>query len=115
MSGLQKQVEQAIIETLQDPDGAGSDCWAEVVDDTWMEVRGNIDIPHLASHVLGALGQGLDYEYASRYIPHFEDPDFYFQSKWGSYAEALENQKLANDGHTFIYRRLKTGMEEQVG
>lgn len=54
-SGLQETVEKAIRETLQDRDGAGSDCWADVVDSTWMEVRGYIDIPHLASDVIRAI------------------------------------------------------------
>ena len=55
MDGLQKKVEQAIIETLQASDGAGSDCYAEVMYDGWMEVRGYVDIPHLASDVIRAI------------------------------------------------------------
>jgi len=54
MSDLQKKVEDAIRATLKDPEGAGSDL--QVADDgpgdQWLYVEGNLDVQHLASHVI---------------------------------------------------------------
>jgi hypothetical protein len=63
---LQEKLEAAIRETLNDPEGAGSDL--SFIDDIgpgdeWLFVEGNLDIRHLASHVIDTLGLG-EYEYA---------------------------------------------------
>lgn len=66
MSDLQEKLEAAIRETLHDKEGAGSDL--SYIDDIgpgdeWLFVEGNLDIRHLASHVIETLGLG-DWEYA---------------------------------------------------
>lgn len=57
---LQKTVEKAIIETLSNlEDGAGSDLsfCRPVMGGTWLFVEGNIDVEHLASDVIRAIGE----------------------------------------------------------
>lgn len=66
MSDLLEKVEAAIRETLNDKDGAGSDLY--FIDnigsgDEWLFVEGNLDVRHLASHVIDTLGLN-EYEYA---------------------------------------------------
>lgn len=54
MKTLQEKVEEAIRETLRDPEGAGSDL--NYVDegpgDEWLFIEGNLDVTHLASVVI---------------------------------------------------------------
>lgn len=76
-----------------------------------MEVEGNLDVEHLASHVIHVLG--LEYEYASRYTPDPEKPEIYFQSRWESYKRAMDNVELSGKD-TVLVRRLKAGKEEVV-
>lgn len=65
MSDLHETVEKAIRETLKDEHGAGSDLNSVREDRTgpWVYVEGNLDVQHLASHVIETLELG-DYEYA---------------------------------------------------
>jgi hypothetical protein len=57
MKSLQEKVEEAIRETLRDPEGAGSDL--SYVDegpgDEWMFVEGNLDVRHLASLMIDTI------------------------------------------------------------
>jgi hypothetical protein len=50
---LQDKVEAAIRETLKDPCGAGSDMRVETRGyGVWLAVEGNLDVQHLASHII---------------------------------------------------------------
>lgn len=64
MPDLQETLEKAIKETLRDPEGAGSDL--SFIKDgplkDWLYVEGNLDVQHLASHVIETLG--IEYEYS---------------------------------------------------
>ncbi len=62
MKTLQEKVEEAIRETLHDPEGAGSDL--HYIDDIgpgdgWLFVEGNLDIRHLASVVIETVKESL--------------------------------------------------------
>lgn len=63
MSDLQETLEKALRGTLIDPEGAGSDLirTGNAVGPL-MYVEGNLDVQHLASHVIDVLGLD-DYEY----------------------------------------------------
>jgi hypothetical protein len=64
LSDLQKELEKAIRETLKDENGAGSDLdFCREIAREWLHVEGNLDVQHLASHVIETLGLD-DYEYA---------------------------------------------------
>lgn len=54
MTDLQKLVEEAIVATLNDPYGAGSDLYEceSKTSQGWLKVSGNLDIPHLASEII---------------------------------------------------------------
>ena len=49
---LQERVEEAIRETLKDPEGAGSDLTVIDEYDNWIFVDGNLDVEDLASHII---------------------------------------------------------------
>lgn len=55
MDDMQERVEQAIRETLADPEGAGSDLTKAEPFGGWIEVEGNLDVQHLASHIIAVV------------------------------------------------------------
>lgn len=56
---LQELVEEAIRETLKDPEGAGSDLTVIDEYDNWIFVDGNLDVEHLASHIIETVKEYL--------------------------------------------------------
>lgn len=113
MKDLQELVQDEIRETLMDTEGAGSDLeYCYPLDPTWVRVVGQLDIEHLASHVLHVLG--VKYEYASRYTPDPDRPEIYFQSAWGPYRRAVQNIEDTGDSNTTLVRRVSAGEEEVV-
>lgn len=56
---LQERVEEAIRETLKDPEGAGSDLTVIDEYDNWIFVDGNLDVGHLASHIIETVKEHL--------------------------------------------------------
>lgn len=58
MSDLQEKVEAAIRETLKDPEGAGSDLSVGWGYGEWISVYGNLDVQHLASHIIQTIEDG---------------------------------------------------------
>lgn len=108
---IQKTLQFEIEQTLMDTDGAGSDLlYANPFGGNWMEVSGNIDVEHLASHVVHVLG--LEYEYATRFTPDLERPELCFDSRWDTYYGAMKN--MVDDGKTKLIRRIKPGGVEVV-
>lgn len=121
---LQKELEKAIRETLKDECGAGSDL--RVTEDwpvtQWLEVSGNLDVQHLASHVIETLGLD-DYEYAVE-IERFGVRLHIMNSEWGTLETTQERLKFytetwalnGNDEHykAKLVKRRKAGKVEEV-
>lgn len=55
MSVTHEEMVELIVETLEAGDGAGSDLVTGDRFGEWLEVRGNLDVPHLASVVMVAM------------------------------------------------------------
>jgi hypothetical protein len=53
---LQETVEKAIRDSLKDSEGAGSDLTVYEEYGVWLEVDGNLDVQHLASHLIEVIG-----------------------------------------------------------
>lgn len=60
MSDLQSKVEAAIKETLRDSHGAGSDLTVYEEHGEWLEIDGNLDVPHLASHIIAVIEEASE-------------------------------------------------------
>lgn len=56
---LHEKVQDAIRETLKDPEGAGSDLTVVDEYDNWIFLDGNLDVEHLASVVIDTVKENM--------------------------------------------------------
>jgi hypothetical protein len=121
MYHLQEKLETAIRETLKDEHGAGSDLsLARDIPGPWMHVEGNLDVQHLASHIIETIGIEYEYRLARRWR---DEADFHVIGPWypdlpeaqEALDMAVESNVRHNTGTEFkLVKRIAAGKTEDL-